>query len=216
MQVRLEVHSLDGSEVKLKGKKLLERVTDESPPPLTVIDVGVGLGIQSYIFASFGYDVIGISLEDPLPIVKEQKKYIHVKENLFNADLPQADIVWASHIIEHMPNVGLFLERVRSMTKPDGWVCIVAPSDQMNLMVDGHLTFWTPAHLIYNMVVAGFDCRKAKYYTLGRDISLMVRRKDRPHIDLNYDYGDLSVLSLYFPAPIIHRETSPWLRDNFS
>lgn len=216
MQVRLEVHSLDGSEVKLKGKKLLERVTDESPPPLTVIDVGVGLGIQSYIFASFGYDVIGISLEDPLPIVKEQKKYIHVKENLFNTDLPQADIVWASHIIEHMPNVGLFLERCRNLTKIDGWFCIVAPTDPTTLQIDGHLSFWTPAHLIYNMVLAGFDCSEARHYTLERDIGLMVKRKDRPHIDLNYDRGDLEVLSHYFPAPIIHRETSPWLHDNFS
>jgi len=215
MKVKIKAYASDGREIKIFGEKLIEWITDKAPPPLTVMDVGVGLGITSAAFLAFGYDVIGLSLEDAFPSVKAHKNYSHVKEDLFDADLPQADIVWASHIIEHMPNVGLFLERCRSLTKQDGWFCIVVPSAGMDLLVDGHLTFWTPAHLIYNMVLAGFDCSEAMYYTKGDDIGLVVRRKDRPYIDLGYDYGDLSALSPYFPVAFIHRETSPWLEDRF-
>ena len=182
-------------------------------PPLTVTDVGVGRGITSWVFLQRGYQVTGLSLKETSPTVFAHEKYTHIQENLFDIDLPQADIVWASHVIEHMPNVGLFLEKCRSMTKIGGWFCVVAPSDPTSIIVDGHLTFWTPAHLIYNLVVAGFDCKDDVWHTDGRDIGLMVRRKDRPHIELNYDNGDLPALAAYFPVPIIHRQTNPWLLD---
>jgi len=215
--MKVECRALDanGDELVIFGKKLIERITDEAPPPLTVTDIGVGAGIASCVFLEFGYKVTGVSLADRSKISLPYEQYTYIKEDFLEANVPQSDIVWASMVIEHMPNVGFFLERCRKLTKPDGWFCIVAPSDPTNLQVDGHLSFWTPAHLIYNMVVAGFDCSEARYYTQGRDIGLMVKRRDRPYVDLNYDYGDLLALSPYFPTPIIHRQTKPQLIDKF-
>ena len=204
-----------GEDAPINGKRLLGAILDIAPPPRTLTDVGIGVGLTSAVFLAYGYNVTGISLTDAPKTVNEHERYNHIKQDLFDADIPQADIVWASHVIEHMPNVGLFLEKCRQLTKPDGWFCIVAPSDPTFLQVDGHLSFWTPAHLIYNMVIAGFDCSEAFYQTHNRDIGLAVRRKDRPHVDLNYDRGDLETLSPYFPAPIVHRQTNPWLKDKF-
>lgn len=198
--------------VTVYGEKLLAMVLKNDP--CSVIDVGTGCGISSMVFLHRGFTVTGISLTGGLPDNLRNERYTHIQENLFTADIAQADIVWASMIIEHMPNVGLFLERCKELTKPGGLLCIIAPSDPTDLLVDGHLNFWTPAHLLLNMVHAGLDCSEAKYYTKGRDIGLMVRRKDRPHIELNYDGGDFKLLQPYLPVEFEHRWTNPWLPDN--
>lgn len=207
---------LNNKRARIWGQKLFERITDEAPPPASVIDVGTGPGYASSIFASMNYNVTGISLNDCPKLLEKEPLYTHVNSNLVDADIPEADIVWCSMTIEHVINVGTFLTKCRQLVKPDGLFCIVAPNDTQKLLVDGHLSFWTPAHLIINMVHAGFNCKEAKWYTEGRDIGLMVKRSDMSEVDLNYDHGDLETLSPYFPCPLIHRETSPWLKDNFS
>ena len=212
--VRMAVLAVEGKVVPIYGHRLIERTLEENP--CSVIDVGVGIGVISKIFLHYGFSVTGISLADGLPHNLKSEQYTHVQENLFTADVPQADIVWAGMIIEHMPNVNLFLERCRRLTKPGGLFCIVAPTDPMSLLVDGHLSFWTPAHLLLNLVHAGFDCSEAEYYTQGRDIGLMVRRKDRPPLEFNYDRGDFKLLQPYLPVPFVHRRTDPRLPDNWS
>ena len=182
----------------------------------SVIDVGAGKGVSSRVFLSRGFSVTGISLTGGMPENLKCERYTHVQEDLFTADIAPADIVWASMIIEHMPNVCLFLERCRELTKPLGLFCIVAPTDKTSLLVDGHLSFWTPAHLLLNLVHAGFDCSEANYYTQNRDIGLMVERKDRPPLELNYDRGDFKLLQPYLPVEFEHRRTNPWLPDRWS
>ena len=212
--MRLAITAVDGRTVPIYGHRLIERVLENDP--CTVTDVGVGFGVSSKIFLHYGFSVTGISLREGLPSNLSNERYTHVRENLFTADVPQADIVWASMIIEHMPNVGLFLERCKALTKPGGLLCIVAPTDPMSLLVDGHLSFWTPAHLLFNMVHAGIDCSEAEWYTQGRDIGLLVKRKDRTPIELNYDNGDFKLLQPYLPVEFVHRRTDPRLPDNWS
>lgn len=213
----MKIAQLVDGEIKplpIYGIQMFERLLDGDP--CNVTDIGTGWGAGSKVFLKFGFTVTGISLSDGNPDNLLDERYTHVKENLFTADVPEAEIVWASMIIEHMPNVGLFLERCRELTKPGGLLCIIAPSDPMNLLVDGHLTFWTPAHLLLNLVHAGWDCSNAEWYTHGRDIGLMVKRKDRPHVELNYDSGDFELLQPYLPVEFEHRRTNPWLPDNWS
>jgi SAM-dependent methyltransferase len=207
---------LNGEPAYLWAQRLLERVTDEVSPPASVIDVGTGPGYSSLVFTSMKYKVTGISLNDGPKLLEKEPLYAHVRSDLIDADIPEADIVWCSHTLEHVTDVGMFLRKCRRLVKPGGWFCITVPADNQDLLIDGHLSFWTPAHLIVNLVHAGFNCKEAKWYTEMRDIGLMVKRNDVPAVDLNYDRGDLEALSPYFPCPLVHRKTSPWLKDNFS
>jgi len=209
------VMTQDQEEIRLHGQRLLEYVLDKFPSPGSVTDVGTGAGFSAKVFLEFKYDVTGISLGDAPKSNTLHPKYTHIKKNVFDVELRHADILWCCHTLEHIPNVGMFLTKCRWLTKPGGMFCIVVPSDPTNLLVDGHLTFWTPAHLIYNLVLAGFNCKDAKWYTEGRDIALIVPRDDMPQVDLHYDSGDLEYLTPYFPVPLVHRQTSPWLADNF-
>ena len=213
--MRIAISSVKGQTVPIYGHRMIERVLEGSKH-LTITDVGTGWGISSKIFLYYGYTVTGVALSEGLPSNLENERYTHIREDLFTAEIPQSDIVWASMVIEHMPNVGLFLERCKELTKPGGTLCIIAPTDPMHLLVEGHLTFWTPAHLLINLVHAGFDCSSAEWYTQGRDIGLMVRNDDRPELEWNYDHGDFKLLQPYLPVELVHRRTDPRLKDNWT
>lgn len=188
------------------GAKLLDSIITH---PTSILDVGVGGGATSWKLCKYGFKVTGISLADP-PFKHEN--YTHIKDRFENTDL-NADIVWCSHVLEHVPNIGLFIEKLIQAT--DKTLCVVVPNDPTSLLVAGHLSFWTPAHLMYNLVVNGLDCREAKYYTHGRDIGLKVDKVLRPEIELNYDRGDLKLLQPYFPCELAARKTNPWLGDRW-
>jgi 2-polyprenyl-3-methyl-5-hydroxy-6-metoxy-1,4-benzoquinol methylase len=61
-----------------------------------------------------------------------------------------ADVIWASHVIEHMPDVEGFLAKARRLLKPDGVLIILIPSSE-SLRARLHLTTWhlvnPPGHL---------------------------------------------------------------------
>lgn len=178
------------------------------------INVGTYSGTACTKMLQHGLSVEAFAI-DPPNFRVDSDNYIHRQERFETADVEPVDMLWTSMTIEHCPNVGLFFEACRKALKPNGVLAIVAPTDRNDIMIDGHLNFWTPAHLIYNLVVAGWDCSEAKWYTKDRDIGLLVRRKDRPEIALRYDNPDLKTLEPYFPCPLIHRFTNPWLPDYF-
>ncbi len=194
----------------MRSARLLRAVVDLDVTD--VIDCAVGRGYHSQAFLSKGMNVTGIDIG---PSYLDHSNYRHIQKSFEHVRLDPVDLVWSCHTLEHVQNVGLMLTKFREWLKPDGWLAISVPSDNTHLMIDGHMTFWTPAHLIYNLVVNGWDCSEARFYTEGRDIALMVKRKLRPITNLNYDRGDLETLAPYFPVPIIARETDPWLEDKF-
>lgn len=193
------------------GGLLLNKMLESLCPKSTVLNVGVGGGLHSFLFMNEGHKVIGIS---PKPSHIKNDQFTFIRGLIEDVDIPTVDAIWSSMTIEHSQNVGMFLTKCRESVKPGGWFGVVAPTDKNDLVVDGHLNFWTPVSLLYNMVIAGWDCKNAKWYTKGRDIGLMVQRVDRPDVELVYDGGDLEKLQPYFPVPVIPRDTNPWLKDN--
>lgn len=196
------------------GARLLARLFQYLTEPSHIVNVGMNptRGYITQTMVRGDHDVTGFSL---LPLELHIDRYTHRQERFEYAEIEEYDALWCSHTLEHAPNVGLFLTQCRKAVKPGGWVCIVVPSDPTNLLVDGHLSFWTPAHLIYNMVHAGFDCSEAMWYCHERDIGLMVRRKDAALPNLIHDFGELATIRQFFPCDLIHRTTNPWLPDNF-
>lgn len=69
-----------------------------------------------------------------------------------------------------------------------------------NEIVGGHVSIWNAGLLIYNLVMAGFDCRRAAILRYSYNISCIIEKRSivLPK-DLNYDYGDIEKLSMYLP-----------------
>ncbi len=163
----------------------------------------MGNGAASRYFLDKGFTVHGITKADCH--ISHPKFILHQTDFLkFNE---KVEGIWCCHVLEHVPNIGLFCRHFLDVLQKDGYLAITVPNDQ-NIIVDGHLSLWTPVHLIYNLVVAGWDLSNCRVFRDGRDISLYTRKRERPFIDLNYDRGDLELLQPYFPFEIKHRTTN--------
>lgn len=157
----------------MRAVRLLEYAIDLKPKK--VLDISVGPGNHARGFICNGTQVTGLDIT-PAPIV--HPLYDHIQSPYETAEIGerQWDMVWSCHTLEHVPNVQHFLIHLRKWLKEDGCLAISVPTNRQNRLHIGHLTLWTPAHLIYNLVCAGWDCKKAIWYTGASSIGLVVQK----------------------------------------
>ena len=111
------------------------------------------------------------------------------------------DAVWCSHVLEHQVDPGDFLRRIRRELKPGGLFAVTVPPLK-NEIVGGHVTLWNAGLLLYQLVLAGFDCRAAAVKSYGYNVSVLVRRVDAELPRLRMDGGDIDALAPFFPFPV--------------
>lgn len=158
----------------------------------TVLDVGSGAGDHARAFSRAGKTVTTVSL-GPADIVGD---FLHVA-------LGKYDCVWASHVLEHQRDVGHFLDRCFSVLNDGGILAVTVPTAKPEI-VGGHLTIWNAGLLLYNIILAGFDCTEASVKTYGYNISVIVRKKPAVLPELAMDYGDIEKISHLFPFKAEH------------
>lgn len=131
------------------------------------------------------------------------------KQDIIIADFMQYDFkdkifdaIWCCHILEHSLNTNLFLEKINSILKEGGVLAITVPPLK-NEIVGGHLSLWNAGLLLYQLVIAGFDCQDAIVKKYGYNISVIVKKNE---IDIKnklvYDNGDISTIKQYLPKQI--------------
>ncbi len=176
----------------------------------TVLDVGVGTGAHAKAFIGSGAKVTGI---DPTHSDMEHENYTHIHDAYENVDMDgeeRFDLIWCSHTLEHIPNVQHFLYKLQGWLKPGGWLFIAVPSDRQARLHVGHLTLWTPAHLAYNLVCAGWDCKDVIWYTGYLSIGMVVQNNK---IDTEWRTSmpaEVIELNQYMPITIQHNDGAWW------
>jgi SAM-dependent methyltransferase len=179
--------------------------------PESVLDVGSGYGDHSIGFLSGGAKrVVGI---DPLFTGIKHPDYEHIHDAYETADVgdEQFDVVFSSHVLEHVPNVQHFLIHLQKWTKDGGYLAISVPTSRQNRLHIGHLTLWTPAHLMYNLVCAGWDCSDAYWYTSEMTIGVLLQKK--PKISLNWRTSlpnEYVALNQFMPKEVLHEDGAWW------
>ena len=111
------------------------------------------------------------------------------------------DGIWCAHCLEHQLNVQSFLKKIKPNLKEGGWLAITVPPLKHQI-VSGHLSLWNAGLLLYNLIIAGFNCEDAKIKTYDYNISIVVKNKSFESPQLNYNYGDLITLYDYFPKQL--------------
>jgi SAM-dependent methyltransferase len=161
-----------------------------------VLNIGdVNTSPHTMLMREHGLDVTTISYCDGSDIVGDYNvEYCGGKSNAFDA-------IWCAHCLEHQLNVHDFLRKIFLECKEDGVVCITVPPLKHEI-VGGHVSLWNAGLLIYNMILAEFDCSHAKVIVDGYNISVLVRKKQAYLPELSYDTGDIEKLARYFPFPV--------------
>lgn len=155
-----------------------------SLPFSTVLDLGAGEGLHSQILEDAGKLVTSITYENDF--LNHKGKY---------------DCIWASHVLEHQPNPNIFLKKCFQDLNENGILAVTVPPLKDNI-VGGHVTLWNAGLLLYQLILAGFDCSEASVKTYGYNISVIVRKKELKMPELKMDHGDLNLLSDLFPVKV--------------
>ena len=111
------------------------------------------------------------------------------------------DCIWCSHVLEHQLNVNHFLTKIFHTLKDGGVLAITVPP-RKDEIVGGHVTLWNAGLLLYNLILAGFDCKNAAVKSYGYNISVIVEKKTAILPNLNYDTGDINALNEFFPLGV--------------
>lgn len=169
----------------------------------TILDIGSGGGFHAKAMRLHDKDVTTISMTPHADYIGDYN----------TACFPESfDAIWASHVLEHQPNPNLFLRKCLVDLKPGGILAVTVPPMKPEL-VGGHTTMFNQGILLYNLILAGFNCINARVsplYASGflnidepYNISILVEKAPIYKLPpLLHDAGDLETLARYFPYPI--------------
>lgn len=158
----------------------------------TVLDIGSGSGQHAWMLRNEGFVVTTLSLEPPADIIGDF------------ADLPEDviyDAIWAAHVLEHQLNPGAFLKKCFRLIRDNGIFSVTVPPLKHEI-VGGHVNLYNAGLLIYQCILAGFDCSAANVRKYDYNISLTVRKKEAILPKLRMDNGDIDLLSRFFPFDV--------------
>ena len=169
----------------------------------TILDIGSGNGTASQLFSFLGKDVTAIE-------ISEESGADYIGDYL-EIDFPQQfDAIWCSHVLEHQRNIGIFLEKIYRDLKEGGVLAITVPCALSPLMI-GHPNIFTPLHLIYHLVLAGFNCKMARIRTYDWQFTILLKKQSNnikpislatTHLQGAIPMGYVPELLDFFPLPI--------------
>ena len=169
----------------------------------SVLDVGCGSGEHSEIFSRYNKSVTAIDFGHS-PYFRNNKSKINTivgDFNFYSFDR-SFDCIWCSHILEHQLNINIFLKKIFLLLNDNGVLAITVPPLKHEV-VGGHLSLWNAGLLLYNLVLAGFNCRNASILTYRYNISVIVKKNEAllPE-DLSFDNGDIRKIKPFLPDGI--------------
>lgn len=197
---------LISSDIQVRGYRALLKTVEENNLK-TVLDIGCGDGIQGRIFSNYGKTVTGINIGiDEDYNGKYLKSYgkVIIGDYLYLKIDEQYDIVWLSHILEHIKDVEAFLLKLKRNIKIGGTLTIIIPPFETDITLNHIHTFNTGRILRY-LVISGYDCRDVCCFDYGYN-KCIILKNIKFHND-NEKYiktkSDIKKFFNYLPKEII-------------
>lgn len=165
----------------------------------TVLDIGSGAGEQAEALRRHGKKVTELDYgESPSFLGREDGGGVIIGDFLQTRFETPFDCVIASHVLEHQVNVNAFLKAMHDSVREGGVVAISVPPLKHQI-VGGHVTLWNAGLLLYNLVLAGFDCRTPWIRQYGYNISVVIQKRTIRPEGLVFDNGDIDRIAPFLP-----------------
>jgi len=166
-------HYAANAEFERSGKVFIRRLVPGSPP-LRILDVGCGTGMNAQHLAAKGHTVVGIDLS-PVAIEKFRQKGLEgmvcdVEKDGTPFPDGSFDLVFASEVIEHVADTASFLVELARVLRPDGTLVLSTPNSAFwpyrilgvlgrtatEYQHPGHVRFFSRRYLAKALELAGF------------------------------------------------------------
>jgi len=159
-----------------------------------VLDIGSGNGGHSKLFQGVGKKVTSIDIRT-------------TGQDYLDTIVKKHDCAWCCHVLEHQPNVNMFLKKISNDVIDGGLIAITVPP-RKDEIVGGHISLWNAGLLVYNLVMAGIDCSECQIRSQGYDVSVIVRNNKfvLPN-NLYSDTNELVILKKYLPSCVKDHKT---------
>jgi CDP-glycerol glycerophosphotransferase (TagB/SpsB family)/2-polyprenyl-3-methyl-5-hydroxy-6-metoxy-1,4-benzoquinol methylase len=110
------------------GREILSYVGSGLPGRAVVLEVGAGAGGILEPFAAAGHEVHGCDFgAEYIRYGRNLGLDLHEGDMTVLESFPKADLLILNHLLEHIPDPVSFLEKARSLLKPDGLLFIGVP-----------------------------------------------------------------------------------------
>jgi hypothetical protein len=124
------------------------------------------------------------------------------------------DAIWCSHVLEHQRHVGRFCEKMFDDLRDGGVLALTLPTE-LSPLVMGHCNIFTPGHVLYNLVLAGFDCAEAAVKTYDLQFSVLLKKKANGIPRLSFALTPFAEDGVGF-HPNLYSYFPPHFRDSFT
>lgn len=142
----------------------------------TVLDLGAGEGVHSNIFLNNNKHVTAILADKTYFNVANYENVDLIQQDYINVQFDKKfDCVWASHILEHQPNIRIFLRKIYSDLSENGILAISVPPCEI-ISGGGHINIFSAGSLIYHLVSNGFDLSDMRLKIYGYNLSIICKK----------------------------------------
>jgi 2-polyprenyl-3-methyl-5-hydroxy-6-metoxy-1,4-benzoquinol methylase len=175
----------------------------------TCLDIGGGDGRASkYLSQNHNKIMDIIELHNSFYFKKlKNKKKINkiIVGDFLKIKLKKNDAILCSHVLEHQPNIGLFLCKLREAVKENGYVLLITPP-RKPFIISGHLNIFNSGLILYRLILAKFNCKNALVFNYDYNQCIILQKKTISLPALRNDLGDLDKIKKYFPKKIFTGE----------
>ena len=150
------------------------------------LDIGAGKGDFLNILKDLGFDSLGLEHNDQ-NVQSAMNQGLAIKKGylLDGIELTDTfDFITCNNFLEHQPDVGLFLNKVRSLLHENGFLYISVPNLERIIkeacfyeFVTDHLIYFSKETLIRALELSGFTVHKIYFKNNDNDIAVLARKR---------------------------------------
>lgn len=137
-----------------------EEIEASLPGTRRFVDIGCATGVLVRYMMDRAWESVGVELSEASANYGRRQRGVDIRTGtLESVAFPDAhfDLVHSSHVIEHVPEPGAFVDEIRRVLKPGGWCIMVTPcvtglqarllGKQWRSAIPDHVHLFSPAGL---------------------------------------------------------------------